>query len=323
MPIRWYTESTLGTSEIFQTTINTPDSTGKKVTDKAVELIKNAKHLSNTDIEAAYIAVRQITDTLTREAMKAFDEGRTVLLYNNVPSLSVSQALPFITYKTAKGYITYVFVDKYISVSREGVLTMQASILRDLLTGAVVANGLKRNYDILASNQYLQKLLTEIYCKFFTRVLNREFSIAADKITFDVVQYWINRYFLVRVYGANDSASNIENIAKSHFRFVDEMKYEEIKQQYDQADPAKLSELLALLRGVTPRMKSLEPGTFIGDWINYYYPPSMLAIDNIEYLIFMIITLLNGNSIISISASDVVKEAKNIKSFRGELLKLI
>jgi hypothetical protein len=49
----------------------------------------------------------------------------------------------------------------------------------------------------------------------------------------------------------------------------------------------------------------------------------MLAIDNIEYLIFMMITLINGNNIISIAASDIVKEAKNIKSFREELLKLI
>jgi len=49
----------------------------------------------------------------------------------------------------------------------------------------------------------------------------------------------------------------------------------------------------------------------------------MLAIDNIEYLIFMIICLLNGNNIININASDIVKETKGIKDFRGELLKLI
>lgn len=323
MPIRGYMESTLATSEVFQSTINRPGPDGKKVTDKAVELIKNAKHLTNEDIEAAYIAVRQLSDGLTRAAMKAFDEGRTILIYNNVPALSVNQSLPFITYKTPKGYITYVFVDKYITISRDGVMQMQAPILRDLLTGAVIANGIKRNYTNLANNQFLQKILTEIYCKFFTRILNREFSIAADKILFDTIQYYVNRFFLENVYGANDSPENLENIANAHFKFIDEIKYDEIKNVYNNADPTKLTELMDILRELTPRMKGLAISRFIGDWISYYYIPSMLAVDNIEYLIFMVITLLNGNNIISIAASDVVKETKNIKSLRGELLKLI
>ena len=49
----------------------------------------------------------------------------------------------------------------------------------------------------------------------------------------------------------------------------------------------------------------------------------MMAIDNIEYLIFMVLTLLSGNNIINVHASDIVKETKGIKDLRGELLKLI
>ena len=315
MAIQGYMESSLVTSEVFQG-IN--DMGGKNnTTNKAINLIKTAKHLSNEDIEAAYIAVKQITDTLTRAAVKAFDEERTILVYNNVASLSVTQALPFITLKTA------IFVDKYISVSRDGVLTMQAPILRDLLIGALVANGLKRNYDNLSGNQYLQKVMTEIYCKMFTRIINREFHIAADKITFDCIQYWINKFFLTNIFGAADTPENIETIASSHFKYIDELKLQEIKQLYSSKNPSKISELLDLLKTASPRMRSLNLGTFISDWINYYYIPSMLAIDNIEYLLFMTVALLSGNSIFNISASDIVKETKNIKSFRGELLKLI
>lgn len=214
-------------------------------------------------------------------------------------------------------------MDKYINVSRDGVMTLQAPILRDLLIGALIANGLKRNYNVMASNQYLQQVFTEIYCKFFTRILNREFSIAADKIVFDTVQYWINRFFLTKVLGATDSPENLETLAKKHFKYVDEMKYDEIKQQYDANEPINVTDLLNLVKTASPRMKALHLGMFLNDWITYYYVPSMLAVDNIEYLIFMIITLLNGNNIISISASDIVKEAKNIKALRGELLKLI
>ena len=208
-------------------------------------------------------------------------------------------------------------------MSRDGIMNLQAPILRDLLTGALIANGLKKNYEALSTNQYLQNIMTEIYTKFFTRILNRQFSIAADKITFDSIQYWINKFFLTRVFGANDSPENIEAISNKHFKYIDEMKYEELKQQYSEANPQTISELLALVKTASPRMKALNLGVFLSDWINYYYVPSMLAVDNIEYLIFMTLTILAGNNIISIAASDIVKEAKNIKSLRGELLKLV
>ena len=326
MAIKGFYESSLSTSEIFNDKEYGINNNGGEgiVQQKAINLIKTAKKLTNEDIEAAYISVKQITDTLTRAAMKAFDEERIVLIYNNDPDQSVTQALPFITFKTPRGYVTYVFLNKkYVTISRDGVMSMQAPVLRDLLTGALIANGLKNNYHILASSQYMQKLLTEVYTKFVTRVLNREFSIAADKIVFDTVQYWINRFFLTHILNANDTPENIETISKSHFKFIDEIKYNEIKDQYESNNPQKFSELLELVKLASPRMRTLNLAKFLSNWINYYYVPSMLAVDNIEYLLFMMITLLNGNSIVSISASDIVKEAKNIKSFRGELLKLI
>lgn len=320
MAIKGFMESSLLTSEIFKEINGVSDNA---ITKKAINLIKTSKHLSNTDIEAAYISVKQITDTLTQSAIKAFDEGRTVLVYNNDPSLSVVQALPFITFKMKSGYITYVFMDKYISINRDGVMNLQAPVLRDLLIGAVIANGLKRNYMNLSSNQYLSTIMTEIYTKFVTRILNRQFSIAADKVVFDTVQYWISKFFLIRIFGSTESEENIETISSKHFKYIDEMKFEEIKRLYNEKDPIVISDLMELLKTATPRMKGLKLVRFISEWINYYYIPSMLAIDNMEYLLFMTITLLSGNNIISISAADIVKEAKNIKSLRGELLKLI
>ena len=165
--------------------------------------------------------------------------------------------------------------------------------------------------------------MMEIYTKFVTRIINREYSIAADKQVFDTIQYWINKFFLIRIFGANDTPENIETLASSHFKFIDELKYEEIKQEYELANPVKISDMLNLVKTASPRMKTLHLSTFLSSWMNYYYIESMLAVDNIEYLIFMAVALLNGNNnLISIAASDIVKEAKNIKSLRGELLKL-
>lgn len=322
--INYYRESSLNNSEIYKG-FNDESSNGGGTTKKAINLIKTAKRLTNEDIEGAYILVRQITDTLTREAIRAFDDGRIVLLYNNVPALSVLKAVPFLTFsdKQSGKIITYVFMDNYITISRDGVMTMQAPILRDLLTGALIANGLKSNYNTLASDQYLQTVLMNCYTGFVIRILNREFSIAANKQLVDSIKYWINKFFLTQIFSTTDTPENIDIVSSKHFKYVDEMAYEELKKQYNDANPLKPSDLLALIKTSSPRMKSLSLMTFLSDWINYYYPPATLAVENIEYLIFMILSLLGGNNMISISASDIVKETKNIKGLRGELLKLI
>lgn len=317
MAITGYMESTLNDSEIYQRF----KTQGMDPVPKAVNLIRTAKHLTNEDIEAAYISVKQITDTLTREALKAFDSGKTVLIYNPTPSLSVTQSIPFITFKSPN--VTYVFVDKYITVSREGVLTMKPTDLRDLLIGAVISSGIKKDYTRMSSNQYLMKVFNEIYVKMFTRILNRQFSIAANKTIFDTIQYWISRFFLLRVLGANDTPENIEKMATSHFKYIDELAYDEMKQKYEAVNPMNITELLEMLKETSPRMKTLDLPSFLSNWINYYYPPATMAVDSMEYFIFVVMTLLSGNGIINISAGDIVKETKSIKSLRAELLKLI
>lgn len=324
MAITGFMESTISTSEIFNDMNSVIGDNGSNILQRCLNLIKTAQHLTNEDIETAYITVRQMSDSLTKEAMKAFDMGRIVLLYNTDKNSAVTQALPFITLKSKTGnYQTFVFTDKYITLSRDGVKTMSAPVLRDLLIGALISNSLKRNYSLMTSNSYLQKTLMDIYTKFVVRILNRQYSIIPDKIAFDTVQYWINKFFLINIMGANATSDGIELLASSVLKYIDEMKKEEIVNQYNQANPTKISQLLELLKTASPRMRSLNKATFLNDWISYYLAPSMFAIDTIEYLIFMILTLLSGNNIISIAASDIVKEQKSIKGLKEELLKLV
>lgn len=322
MGIKVYNESSLGTSEIFNE-INNIDG-GESTREKAIRLINSAKHLSVEDIEAAYISVKQVTDGLTRAAIKAFDQQQTVLIHNDDPQLTVTKTLPFITFKMKTGgYVTYVFMRQYITMGRNGILTLQPAILRDLLISACIATGIRTNYDNLAGNIYLRDILANMYTEFMIRILNREFAIKSDRIAFESLQYWIRKFFMMRVFGTSDSISNIEQAAGTMIRNLDQLQLEDIRRRYDENNPTVLSELIELLKTASPRMGGLSLAKFYSDWVNYYGIPSMLALDTIEYLIFMIICLQSGNNIISISASDIVKECKGIKNLREELLKLI
>ena len=320
MAIEYLRESTLSNSEVFQGLNNLG---GKSSKDKAIELIKTAKHLSPDDLESSYIILRQMNDNLTRAGIKAFENDKVVIIYNNNPKLSLTQGIPFLTFKQSAGYITYIFADRFITLNRDGVLTIQSAILRDFLISGAISNGIKNNYRALSSNQFLAKLFMEIYSKLFTRVINREYSIGANKELFDSVQYFVNRFFLERVFESADNKQNIEKLASSTYKYVDEVKAAQNQQDYDKFNITKLSHLLLLINESSPRMKTLQLGTFLNAYCNYLYPPSLLGVDNIEYFIMLVIMLIGGNNIINIAASDIVKEAKGIKNLKPELEKLI
>lgn len=322
MGVKLYQESSLGTSEIFKE-INKTDGAENTLT-KATNLCKVGKHLTVNDIEAGYISVKQVSDTLTRASVKAFDSEKVVLIYNDSAAQTITKTLPFITFNMKNGrYVTYVFMKPYITIGRNGILNLQPSILRDLLISATVANGIRTDYSRLAGNITLRDAMTDMYTEFMIKILNREFAIKSDRNTFETLQYWIRKFFMTKIYGTSDNPTNVETAAKSNIKNMDSIRIEEIVRQYDEANPAVMSELIELLKIASTRMKGLNLAKFYSDWINYYGIPSMLALDNVEYLIFMIISLQSGNNVISIAASDVVKECKGIKGFREELLKLI
>lgn len=316
----YFQESSLSKSEIY----GVFRAVGNPL-EKAKHLIKNAQVLTSSDIESAYIQLKQYSNSLSRAAIKAYDSGEVTLLYNNVPSRSISQAFPFLTLfsKSSGKYMTYIFMDKYVSKTRDGRYQLSSVVLHDLLIGATISNKLSGNYSNLASNQYLQKILMEIYTKFVTRILNREYGLGADKLLFDSVRYLINRFFLEKIFETSDTPDNIHRLSLNQLKYIDEIQINEIKTMYETSKPESISGLLELIKPLSVRMNSLTLKLFTDKWISYYYPPATLAIDNIEYLMFMIIAILHGNGMISIAASDIVKETRSIKMIQEEIIKLL
>lgn len=322
MAIVGFNESKLINSEIYQ---NYESLMKGSPLERAKKLIEISKHLTPEDIETAYIQIKQYSNSLSMNALKQYDAGKIVLLYNDNPKLSMIKLLPFITLRKGAEYITYVFMDTYVSNNKKsGKLTISPSVVHDLMLGAMISNGIKSNYAGLSSNEYLEKTLMNIYCDFFTRILNREYMLGSEKQVFDLIKYYINRFFLAKIFESSSTVEKQDLLAAAHFKNADQIALNNAKSTYDEASPNNVSELLGLIKTLLPRMQTLDLGLFLNNWITYYYPAAAAAIDNIEYLIFMIISLKNDTGVlINHNASGIVKETKNIKMFDGELLKLI
>lgn len=313
-------ESTLKSSLVFS---ELNEMSPESIFQKAVLLIKNLPPVKMQEIESAYVQIKGFSNSLARSAIKEFDQGKIVLLYNKNVAQRMTLAVPFFTFKKQDDYVTYVFMDKYMSESKDGGYSVNTSALYDLLVSALISNAIKRNYNRLANSSYLEKTLCSLYTKFVTRIINREFSIISDKVLYDKVSFWIGKFFLTKIFETPLNETAVTELLKRDIRYAEELQINEMIANYNQANPQNVRDLIELIKTGSPRLSSLNYASFVSQWVNYFYSSALLGIDNIEYLIFMVICLLGGNNIISIAGSEMVKETKGILQFKPELLKLL
>ena len=327
-----YRESSLSNSKIYQ---DMKSLSGQNPSERARELIKKSmegsvlvKELTKEDIETSYIQLKQYSNSLYRAAVKGCDNGIVKLIYNKDQMSSIIKAIPFLVFNLkTQGYAAFAFVDSYVTINRkDNYLNFPPDRLRDILLGSVIAVALKNDYSKLTSNSYLESTLMELYTKYVCRILAKEYSIPTNKELYDKVQYWINKFFLLNVFNSTSSRENIEILAKRDIRYLDEMIVKEIEDSYNanSSDIQSFEGLLNFIKTSHPIFNNLNIGLFLNSWINYYYAPALLALENIEYMIFMTIALMHGNhAIVNKSAQPLVVETKGIKSLNEELLKLL
>lgn len=323
-----FSESALSTSDSYSTYRDNP-TTVEDPLSRAKSLITGGARVIGTDeLLTAHAQLKQYSNGLTRAAVKAWEEGEIILLYANDPKQSMIELVPFLTIRSGGKYTGYIFMNKWIGKPRQPdrlgtTLSINSSYLHDLLVGSLVARAIRSDYHRLVSSPYLESMLMRLYTEFAWRLLVRRFGIGADKVAGDTVKYYLNRFFTEKVFESKSSPEDIETLTKKHYRFIDPMKSDEMTRAYNEASPNGLIELLALISKLADTLAGLTFPIFMNSWMDYYYPPAYLAMDNVDYLIFMITTLKNVSGICNYLASDIVKDAKGIRTFDEELLKLI
>jgi hypothetical protein len=315
-----FNESKLGESIIFK-----KFDEADNVLERAKKLIGgDGRILTREDIESQYMSIRQYADSFSKAALSAFDNGTIKLIYAEVPKNAPwTQAIPFLSFRQGNKLTTYIFMNEYAGLNRQGKFTIVPATLNILFRSAFAANRIKENNDRVVSNQYFQKVTMEIYGKIIARVFMREYLAGSDRVLMDGLNYLIHRFFLAKVFESVEQPESIEKLATLHFRFIDDLKYSELRALYNNTNPQNFQEFIEMVKPLSPRMDNLTLKIFMDRFLIMYHGPALLAIENYEYLIFMIIALLTGGNIISIGAHELVAETKNIKSFNSELLKLI
>ena len=162
-----------------------------------------------------------------------------------------------------------------------------------------------------------------VYTEMFIRILNKEYALSITKDLYDRIAVLISKFFLENVWELKNK-SIVDNTAMSVVLAPDRADLANAIGTYEQANVRTINELIMFIKGLSPRMNDLNLKYFIQRYLNTYHGGSIMALDYLPYLLYVIINTLLGSFLMSQNTlSDIVKNAKGIQNFYPELTKTI
>lgn len=313
----YFSEATMEDSFIYKTFNNSND-----VLQKIILALRNGIVLEKSHIEEQYIQMKKsFISPLSREVIDAFENGDIELVFNKNEKVPIS--IPFVVRNKNGRTVATIFLSSFGSVNSSGdSLNIPTKNLYVLMESAYIALCIQTNPIKLMKNTTIQRLCNDIYTNMITRILNRDYALSLDKTTYSQITFSISKFFLRNIWGSTN-----DDIIKSYAMGVcvnpNPVDIEDINNRFNDAKIDDISDLIAFLKTITPRLNNLNVKFFMERYITTYNPPAILSVDYLPYLFFAIINTLLGAFLVSQNAmSDIVKNTKGINTFYQELSRL-
>ena len=291
--------------------------------DKFIKYIKTSVALTKDDFDEQYFQMKKVAiSPLTPRVIEAFDNGFIEILYSN--SVKIGISFPFIIRKNENGKIVAtIFVSSFGTMDKNGNLNIPIKQLYGLMESAYIALQLQINPQKIQRNMGIMKLMTSVYSEMMIRVLNKEYSLSLDKELNDKALYILNRFFLEKIW-EYPTPTTIQAYATQDLKYIESMDLDLLETGYDNAQIKDLDGMLSYMRTISPRMSDLNTRYFIERYINAYHGSSILSIDYLPYVFFVVTNTLLGTFLVSQTAlNDIIKNIKGMNKFYPELSKLI
>lgn len=291
--------------------------------EKLVKYIKTGVLLDTSYFEEQYMQIKKSSiSPLSQKVMEAYDNGLIELLFSRETKVGVS--IPFIIRKNEKGKIVAtIFIATFATFDKDNNLVIPVKQLYALMESAYVALEMQVNPTKIQKNTILMKIVGSIYSQMIIRILNKEYALSLDKELYDKVAYCVNKFFLTNIW-EYPSKDLIEAYASSELKYISDLDLNLVKTGYDDSQITDISKLIDYLRSLSPRMKDLNIRYFIERYVNTYHGSSIMSMDYLPYIFFVIINIILGSFLISQNAlNDIIKNTKNINKFYMELAKIL
>lgn len=305
-------------SFIYKTFNNSNDILTKMVT-----VLKIGTPCDKSHIEEQYNQIKRGNiSPLNHSVLSAFDNGTLELLYYD-NRVKLPTTIPFIVRKGPNGKpIATIFIKGFAKLNDDGTLNIPTKVLYGLMEPAYLALKYHAEPFKLTRSAPVVRVCNHVYTTMMYKLMIRDFAITLDPMLNDSVSYSFSKFCLGNMIGLTNP-DIITSYGKSLLVNPDPMAIESVNDAYDKADIKDISDLLNFVKELNPRLSTLDIRLFIQRYLNTYGPASIMAMDYLPYLIFVINNVLISSFVVNqTSLNDIVKTAKGVSQYYPELVKI-
>lgn len=294
------------------------------VVDKIVKYLSSGVPLDKSYIEDQYAIIRRGAgiSPLSQKVLEAFNNGDIEIIWNNTEKVGV--AMPFIVRRKSDGKIvSTIFINAFATIKDDSILVIPAKQLYGLMEGAYIALKLQTDPVKVMKNAELMMTTASVYTEMMARILNKEYALTLDKILYDKVCYCIKRFYLECVWEYPNTGL-VSNYASSDLKYIQQFDLDALDATYSKMEIKTIANLLEFVKSLSPRMSDLNLRYYIERFIKTYHGSSILSIDYLPYVFFVITNVVMSTFLVSQTAlNDIIKNTKNINRFYSELARVM
>ena len=294
------------------------------VVDKIVKYLSSGVPLDKSYIEDQYAIIRRGAgiSPLSQKVLEAFNNGDIEIVWNNTEKVGV--AMPFIVRRKSDGkVVSTIFINAFATIKDDSILVIPAKQLYGLMEGAYIALKLQTDPVKVMKNAELMMTTASVYTEMMARILNKEYALTLDKVLYDKVCYCIKRFYLECVWGYPNTGL-VSNYASSDLKYIQQFDLDALDATYSKMEIKTIANLLEFVKSLSPRMSDLNLRYYIERFIKTYHGSSILSIDYLPYVFFVITNVVMSTFLVSQTAlNDIIKNTKNINRFYSELARVM
>lgn len=286
--------------------------------------LKNGIRLDESFIQEQMIQLQKVRlSPLSDTVLNAFRDEKINLIY--VKDERITKSLPFILHKDKSGHpVASIFISSFATLTRDQTaLIIPMKNLYVLMESAYIGLVLATNSLVIRRSSTLMKLTMNIFVSMYIRILNRDYALSIDPVLHDNVSYVIAQFFLRNLWEI-DNDDIIHNAASSLTKTMRDDELRLLALKYEHAKITDVSKLFEFIREEFPTMSSLNVRHFVERYLNTYNGASVMSIDYLPYVFFVIVNVMLGGFLVSQTVlSDIIKNTKGMNRFYSELTKLV
>lgn len=294
------------------------------VVDKIVKYLSSGVPLDKSYIEDQYAIIRRGAgiSPLSQKVLEAFNNGDIEIIWNNTEKVGV--AMPFIVRRKSDGkVVSTIFINAFATIKDDSILVIPAKQLYGLMEGAYIALKLQTDPVKVMKNAELMMTTASVYTEMMARILNKEYALTLDKVLYDKVCYCIKRFYLECVWEYPNTGL-VSNYASSDLKYIQQFDLDALDATYSKMEIKTIANLLEFVKSLSPRMSDLNLRYYIERFIKTYHGSSILSIDYLPYVFFVITNVVMSTFLVSQTAlNDIIKNTKNINRFYSELARVM